>query len=413
MARKVEKTQTYFLRPHNGAPTGSWELWLFEESRPGQFVKTLPNPSETPGDTVIALPARHTVSFLTWLSIDDRELIPNMLQLQLEQKGLLPRNGQERLMDYRIIESTPENHTLTLVSVLQPEFPKELTFDKATRFEPSAFTVPLPQDRVILWHEHGRIVVAATCDKQLTHFQILCDKKLSKEAIQELRCIIIELESHSETHRFLGVVLWGGFSEEEIESVKHELKLPLFQDEMPAPELPLAPSKLLPPQVAVLHAKRHRRERIKRVVTLVAAIYVLFLLSQILSLGWQHFQANQLRTSIVRQQPEVDVIRTTAKKWQNLQWAIDPKVYPVELLLQTASLLPGQGMRLTSFEIEKGKVVLHGEASMAADAFKFAEDIKSNPALKMFQWQMATPSLRPDGRADFIVEGEPTFAKTK
>jgi hypothetical protein len=29
----------------------------------------------------------------------------------------------------------------------------------------------------------------------------------------------------------------------------------------------------------------------------------------------------------------------------------------------------------------------------------------------MFTWQMPSPSLRPDGRAEFTIEGEPKFAK--
>ena len=39
------------------------------------------------------------------------------------------------------------------------------------------------------------------------------------------------------------------------------------------------------------------------------------------------------------------------------------------------------------------------------------EDIKQNAALKLFRWDMKSPSLRPDGRAEFIVEGEPSVAK--
>ena len=83
----------------------------------------------------------------------------------------------------------------------------------------------------------------------------------------------------------------------------------------------------------------------------------------------------------------------------------------MEVLYQVASLLPPDGMRLTGVEAQKGKVTIRGEASTAPAAFKFAEDIKAKPELQTFTWQMPSPTLRPDGRAEFAIEGEPKFAK--
>ena len=91
--------------------------------------------------------------------------------------------------------------------------------------------------------------------------------------------------------------------------------------------------------------------------------------------------------------------------------AVNPNLYPVELLYQISGLLPHDGLRLTAIEIQKGKVAVRGEASTAPAAFKFAEDIKAKPELQMFNWQMPSPILRPDGRAEFTIEGDPKFAK--
>jgi hypothetical protein len=74
--------------------------------------------------------------------------------------------------------------------------------------------------------------------------------------------------------------------------------------------------------------------------------------------------------------------------------------------------LPPDGMRLTGLEVEKGKITIRGEASTAPAAFKFSEDIKAKPEVQMFNWQMPSPTLRPDGRAEFAIEGDPKFAKT-
>ena len=119
----------------------------------------------------------------------------------------------------------------------------------------------------------------------------------------------------------------------------------------------------------------------------------------------------RLQRSLQASAPMVQNIESTAARWRTLQWAVDPHLYPVELLNQVASLLPPEGMRLTGFEMQKGKVTIRGEASTAPAAFKFAEDVKSKPELQMFTWQMPSPSLRPDGRAEFTIEGDPKIAK--
>jgi hypothetical protein len=107
----------------------------------------------------------------------------------------------------------------------------------------------------------------------------------------------------------------------------------------------------------------------------------------------------------------VAAIQGTAERWRQVEWAVNPKLYPVELLYQVAGLLPHDGLRLTAFEIQNGKVVIRGEASTSPAVFKFAEDIKAKSDLQMFNWQMASPILRPDGRAEFTIEGDPKIAK--
>jgi len=61
--------------------------------------------------------------------------------------------------------------------------------------------------------------------------------------------------------------------------------------------------------------------------------------------------------------------------------------------------------------MQNGKVAIRGEASTAPAAFKFAEDIKAKPDLQMYTWLMPSPTLRPDGRAEFTIEGNPKIAK--
>jgi hypothetical protein len=408
MAGKIDKSQSYFLRAVDGE---EWELWTFSEGKGPQFVRRLPAAAEAPRNTVVALPTTQTVTFPAWVATTDREAIPEILHLQLEKRGLLSKNGNESQMHYRVIE-TQGNRALAVATVLQPDFPAELTFERASRFEPSVYTFALPQDRLIIWREKGRLAVAATRGREPVIAQVLGDRELSDTAVAELKCIALQLQLQGLCSNLLGVHLFGNFRAEETERLQNVLGLRVTSDTVPPPNLPAARSRLLPSEVAVLHAKKRRRSRIWFGIGVLAALYVLGLAAFAGYLYWQKRVAADLQKRIRRQAPTVAAIQKTAERWRQVELAVNPKLYPVEVLYQISSLLPPDGMRLTGLEVEKGKITIRGEASTAPAAFKFSEDIKAKPELQMFNWQMPSPTLRPDGRAEFAIEGDPKFAKT-
>jgi hypothetical protein len=406
MAGKIDKSHTHFLRSVDGK---EWELWTFSENRRAHFVRRFSTPSEVPGEMVVALPAEYTVTFPSWLATSDRAVIPEILHLQLEKRGLLSKNSGDSVVDYRVIE-TRDNQTLAIATILQPEFPKELAFERVICFEPSAYTFALPQDRLVIWREKGRLAVAATRGRDAVTVQVLGDSELSDTAALELKCIAFQLEAQRLCERFLGITLWGEFTVEESERLERYLGLKVTRDAVPPPSLPQIRSKLLPPEVFSLHEKRRRRRRIFSGIGWLAAIYVLGVLGLIGYIYWQRHLANNLRRHIQEQAPTVAAIQGTAERWRQVEWAVNPKLYPVEVIYQVAGLLPHDGLRLTAVEIQNGKVAIRGEASTAPAAFKFAEDIKAKPDLQMLNWKMPSPTLRPDGRAEFSIEGDPKIA---
>jgi hypothetical protein len=397
MAGKIDKPQSYFLRANDGE---EWELWTFSEGKGPQFVRRLAAPAEAPGNTIVALPACQTVTFPSWVTTSDRDVIPEILHLQLEKRGLLTKNGNASMMDCRVIE-TRNDRALVIATVLQPDFPEELTFERA-----------LPRDRLVVWREKERLAVAATRGNEPLIAQILGDRELSDTAVTELKCIVLQLQLQEFCGNLLGIHLLGNFSAKEAERLQKVLGLRVTQDSVPPPSLPAVRSKLLPPEVSILHKKRRRRRQIWWGIGFLAGLYLLGIAAFVGYIYWQRHVATGLRRQIQEQEPTVAAIQKTAERWRQVEPAVNPKLYPVELLYQASSLLPPDGMRLTRFEVEKGKVIIRGEASTAPAAFKFAEDIKARPELQMFNWQMPSPSLRADGRAEFAIEGDPKFAKT-
>jgi hypothetical protein len=406
MAGKVDRSQVSLVRCMNG----NWELWNFPASKRAQFVRRLENPKAAGGHVIVALPLRQTVSYATWVPTADREVVPEMVQLQLEKRGLVQKQNAASSLDVRILE-VQEERALVLAIVLLPDLAPELAIENAVRFEPEPYTLPIPQDRLIIWRERQRLAMTISRGRDPIHFQVLSTEEVSDESVNEIRCILLQLESQHLINELLGLAIWGEFTDEEVERLQQGLALKTFRESVPPPSLPATASKLLPAQVSVLHEKARRRSRIRRLIAAAAGIYLLGILGIIAYIFWQQNRITQLQNQLTADLPTVTAIQGTADQWRKVQWAVDPKLYAVELLHQVADLLPPQGMRMTAFQIEKGKVIIRGEASTAAAAFKFNEDIKQNAALKIFQWEMKSPSLRPDGRAEFIIEGEPSVAK--
>jgi hypothetical protein len=406
MAGKVDRSQLSLVRCMNG----NWELWNFPASKRAQFVRRLENPKAAGGQVIVALPLRQTVSYATWVPTADREVVPEMVQLQLEKRGLVQKQNAASSLDVRILE-VQEERALVLAIVLLPDLAPELAIENAVRFEPEPYTLPIPQDRLIIWRERQRLAMTISRGRDPIHFQVLSTEEVSDESVNEIRCILLQLESQHLINELLGLAIWGEFTDEEVERLQQGLALKTFRESVPPPSLPATASKLLPAQVSVLHEKARRRRRIRRLFAAAAGIYLLGILGIIAYIFWQQSRISQLQNQLTADLPTVTAVQGTADQWRKVEWAVDPKLYAVELLNQVASLLPEQGMRLTAFQIEKGKVIIRGEASTAAGAFKFNEDIKQNAALKIFQWEMKSPSLRPDGRAEFIIEGEPSVAK--
>ena len=407
MARKLERAQVNLLRKIGSE---DWELWNFATGRATPVVKRFTRAEDVPIRVTVALPLQQTLCLAQWIPTTDLEVARDVLQLNLEQRGLLASASQTDL-SVRMIEKS-DSEGLFRAVLLRSDFPSELTFVQAERFEPLADTLVLGTNRIYLWREDDRFAVIITRGIQPVFFQRLSRAEIDPPFLAELHCLRLQLAAQRVITDLQAAILWGAFSYDEINLIGKRMNLPVTGETVPKPIFPATPSNLLPPAVASLHAKRRRQRQVRRVIGALVGVYAAAVLAFMGFIWWQRNQAELLRKELREQAPTVAAIQSAAGQWQNLQWAVDPRVYPVELLHQVAALLPPQGLRLTALELDQGKVFVRGEAAGAPAAFKLAEDIKANAELQLFNWQMRSPSLRPDGRAEFVIEGSPKLAKT-
>ena len=134
-----------------------------------------------------------------------------------------------------------------------------------------------------------------------------------------------------------------------------------------------------------------------------AGIFALLLLV----LGFFRFEISRLSRTIAKNEPQIEFVRSAETKWKALAPATDSRYYPVEILLHLFQSLPSPDVRITAYNQSARQISVDGEANAAQLAYDFAEKVKKDPALQIFQFNMADPRILPNGHAQFRLEGRP------
>ena len=103
----------------------------------------------------------------------------------------------------------------------------------------------------------------------------------------------------------------------------------------------------------------------------------------------------------------MEFVRAAETSWKALAPAVDARYYPVEILLHLSENLPSSAVRITAYNQSARQISVDGEADTAALAYQFADKVKKNPDLRVFQFVMADPRILPNGHAQFRLEGRP------
>src|SRR5260221_7742873 len=202
-----DRSQHSFVRC---TPADDWELWTFSNTKRPQFGRRIKEPAAAAGRIIVGLPVRQAVTTATWVARGDRALVPEMVELQLEQQGLIHGNGKRSAPDIRVLE-TQTDKSLALATVLLSELDPELAFESAIRFEPAGFTLPLPQDRLCIWREQGRIVTAVTPGRNPGLLQILGETQNRPEKIHQIHRAFLHPETQQLFPSLIRILVWGDF----------------------------------------------------------------------------------------------------------------------------------------------------------------------------------------------------------
>ena len=162
--------------------------------------------------TTLALPVAQVYRLPLWLNETDSRQFAGMIPLQLELRGLQPRN-ETAVFDWSVVAHGEA--ALVLVGVLPAALPAHLQSETYASFDLSARYFPLPANALILWREHDRLVFAITHGGNLTYFQALPEGEITPRVIQDLNCARATLEMQDILPPLQRVVLWTPVKPEE------------------------------------------------------------------------------------------------------------------------------------------------------------------------------------------------------
>jgi hypothetical protein len=380
-----------------------WEVWTTGADACCLQVCRQPKENSAARDTVLALPVAQVVALPLWLQETDAKQFHDMIALQLEARGLQPR-GREVIFDWSIIEQE-QARTLVLVAVLSSSLPEELETDACPVFELSARCFPLPSDALVLWIEQDRLVAAVTRGNRLAYFHALSESRLTPRVLQDVICIVAALEMQGVMGALKQVVVWTDLTLAETNAIQSAVGAPVRLETRPAPFLPRETWNLTPARVDEAKRQRVARRWQSRAIALlvVLALGVFAALGLRLFLTWR--DVTRLQQWQTAHAQSLRVIHDTRAAWKDLQPVVDTDAYPLEVLLHVSETLPADQVHLTLFEEEGGHLLVKAEAKNLTAAFQFFDQLKKNPHLSAYTFDMAQPHSLANDITQIQIEG--------
>jgi hypothetical protein len=411
-AKKNEGARLLFPGAH------AWELWTgsdkalasgqldFESTTEMEVCR-----SQLTSQSLVAVPLRHVVVIPLWLATTDRSLLPDMIWLQLERRGLLTGSRDETVMDYRLIREE-SGRVLVSVKVLSGTFPQELCFKQVARYCLSLDLVVLPPDQLIFWKELDHLVFLFTSGPEAVYLQTSASISINDSVVQEALCARLQLESEGILTTWSGVTIWGRAGREERDLIARSFGAAVIVQDRPDLVKPTSPHQMIPQTVRAALEVGKKNRASYRVMGGIAVFYLCLLLAVFAHYGWLYWQKKHLDQDLALHRVEVETIRTTALRWESVELALLPEMYPLEMLFRCTRALPEEGVRLVTFDQSGTRVLMTGEAKNSAAAFQFLQDLKKKEDLSMYQWEMPPPKLLPTDAAQFQIEGKRSYART-
>ena len=384
---------------------GIWDVHALENL---EEAANLLNAGE---EFVLGLPINMVLAQRLRLPTVDPQDFPEMVRIQVEKS--FPYSPDEVTTDYEIIEQTESDSVISAVAVhnqrlsemaapllLRGHIPRQVTVYAAQR----AATHAAEGCALLIYPEGEKLISAISENGKLSLTRTL-DAREPEQLQRDLPQLTLSAELQGINSLFPSVLL-----DETCLPLRGTVESLFAQrPELVGLEMPPAPVKLnlLPDQWKQQRLQLVRRAEWRQRLLWAGGAYAAVLVLFLVYVFAIRLMVGSLDKRVARDASTVASVKKTEATWQALAPAIDPRYYPVEVLLHLFESLPNQDLRITAYKQSARQIQVEGEASSAALAYEFAENINKNRDLRAFAFEMGSPRILPNDHAQFRLEAKP------
>jgi hypothetical protein len=369
---------------------------------------TLLQPGE---DFVLGLPVAVVLAQRLRLPTIDRDEFMEMARIQIEKA--MPYSPEEMTTGSEIISQTEEESVISAVAVHNEQLselaapllslgliPSQVTVYAAQRAATHA-----PVGSALMIYRECEAIVCAIAEEGKLSFTRTLDAADPLQLQRDLPQLALSAELQGINTSFPKILL-----DESLYGLRDTVEgIFATNVELIAVEVPPADTglNLLPESWRQRRAQVVRRGEWRKRIIWASGAYAALLLLFLACLLILRLEIGRLGRKIERDAPRTEFVKMTDAKWRALAPAIDPRYYPIEVIQHLSESLPSADVRITKFDQSARQISVEGEANSAALAYQFADKVKKNADLQMFQFEMASPRILPNDHAQFRLEGKP------
>jgi hypothetical protein len=362
-------------------------------------------------DFVLGLPVAVVLAQRLRLPTIDRDEFVEMVRIQIEKA--MPYSTEEMTTDSEVISQTEEGSVISAVAVhneklselAAPLLSLGLIPSQVTVYAAQRAATHAPAGVALLIYPESEAIVCAIAEEGKLSFTRTLDAADPLQLQRDLPQLALSAELQGINTSFPKILL-----DESLYGLRDTVQ-GIFAStaELIAVEVPPADTglNLLPESWRQRRAQLVRRGEWRKRLLWAGGAYAALLVLFLVYLLILRLEIGRLGRRIERDAPGTEFIKMTDAKWRALAPAIDPRYYPIEVVVHLFDSLPSADVRITKFDQSARQVSVEGEANSAALAYQFADKVKKNPALQMFQFEMAAPRILPNDHTQFRLEGKP------
>lgn len=379
--------------------------WMAEESIPAEAPAWDAISPKMPWQFGLPLRVLQTMS-LKVSTTDETTSVDDLVPLRLEAAGLDRGEEGTNLADWCVAGGRADSKAVTVWTMDASTLSGCPVHRVPARIWPAFLRWKWAARELVLWCEAGRWVAAFSGENCPVHVQPCVGTENVPQLAGDLRGQATALLLRGLTTMPERLVVRGAcppFARE----LATELSLPLVE-KSEAPEILPAQARLIAREMQSSRAAAVEARKWRIRIVAAAALWVA-------AAAYSAFGFFQAKSELAAAEARHAEITPRAKEMRGVQVKLDDiysinlaDALPVDVLNRIAKTMPqGGGFRLTTFTVEGDRdVYLKGSAARADVALRFAQDLKRNKDLAVYQWEIPPPVQQKDGRAEFSYTGK-------